>query len=349
MEFKLLLTAIVTAASLSIVGCQSTQEKSQPSSGSTADVIYQGGSIISMNDAEPAAEALAVKDGKILAVGLKSDVLKTKGDATKMVDLGGKALLPGFIDGHSHFINSLTMANQANVYAPPFGPGNTIEGIVGALKELKKDQNIKAGETIMAYGYDENALPADHQLSAADLDPHFPDNPVMVGHVSLHGAVLNSVALKKYNITAETKTPEGGIILRKPGSNEPAGLLMEMAFLPIFSSLPKPGAEESMAALEKGQMIYAAAGITTAQEGASHTVDLHILQQGAAAGETFHRRRRVSIHHRPRLGPRKESARHLRQIRPPAQTRRRQDHGGRFPAGPHRILYDALSSGQTLW
>lgn len=253
----------------------------------TADTIYTGGPIITINDAAPSAEALAVKDGKILAVGAMLDVLKTQGSATKVVDLGGKTLLPGFIDGHSHFINALSVADQANVYAPPFGPGNTVEGIIGALKKLQQDRHIPPGETIMAYGYDENALPKDHQLSAADLDPYFPDNPVMVGHVSLHGAVLNSVALKKYNVTAETKTPAGGIIVRKPGSNEPAGLLMETAYLPIFSTLPKPTAEQSLAALEKGQMIYAAAGITTAQDGASHMPDITILENGAKAGKLF--------------------------------------------------------------
>jgi len=253
----------------------------------SADTIYTGGHIITINDAAPSAEALAVKDGKILAVGAKAVVLKTQGPATKLVDLGGKTLLPGFIDGHSHFINALSVANQANVYAPPFGPGNTVAGIIGALKKLRDEQHLKAGEMILAYGYDENALPADHQLSAADLDAVFPENPVIVGHVSLHGGVLNSLALKKYGITADTKTPEGGIIVRKPGSNEPAGLLMETAYMPIFAALPKPTPEQTLLALEKGQKIYAAAGITTAQDGATHAPDLAIFESGAKAGKLY--------------------------------------------------------------
>ncbi len=69
----------------------------------TADAIYHNGPIVTVNDAAPSAEALAVKDGRILAVGKKDDVLKTKGDTTKLVDLGGKTLTPGFIDGHAHF------------------------------------------------------------------------------------------------------------------------------------------------------------------------------------------------------------------------------------------------------
>lgn len=258
-----------------------------PNSAEVADVIYSGGDIVTVNDAAPAAEALAVKDGKILAVGSTESVLKTRGDATQMIDLGGKTLLPGFIDGHSHFINSLTLASQTNVFPPPFGPGDSIEGIITAVKALQKTHNIQPGKLIIAYGYDDNVLPDDHKLSAADLDPHFPDNPVMVCHVSLHGAVLNSLALKKYDITAETETPPGGVILRKPGSNEPAGLLMEAAFLPIYASLPKPGPSESMAALEQGQLIYAAAGITTAHDGATHMPDLAILQRGADEGKLF--------------------------------------------------------------
>ncbi|RYD40237.1 MAG: amidohydrolase, partial [Verrucomicrobiaceae bacterium] len=190
---KLLLLLVLAALSAVYLSCSERN-----SATGSADTIYSGGDIITINDASPAAEALAVKDGKILAVGTKADVLKHQGKATKMVDLGGKTMLPGFIDGHSHFINALSVANQACVYPPPFGPGDSIAGIIDALKKTQKEQNIPPGEFIMAYGYDENALPADHKLGADDLDPHFPDNPVIVGHVSMHGAVLNSLALKKY-------------------------------------------------------------------------------------------------------------------------------------------------------
>lgn len=89
----------------------------------------------------------------------------------------------------------------------------------------------------------------------------------MVGHVSLHGAVLNSAAMEKYGISASTVTPPGGVIVRKDGSDEPDGLVMETAFLPIFASLPKPTREQEVEWSIAGQMLYAAAGITTAHEG----------------------------------------------------------------------------------
>ena len=85
-----------------------------------AETIYLDGDIVTVNDKQPTAEALAVKGGKILAVGARADVEKAhKGAGTQVVDLGGKALLSGFMDAHSHYFSSLTVANQANVYAPP--------------------------------------------------------------------------------------------------------------------------------------------------------------------------------------------------------------------------------------
>jgi predicted amidohydrolase YtcJ len=279
--------ALCAAITWLSAGCSSTA--SAAAATSLAETIYQGGSILTMSSKTPTyAEALAVKDGKILAVGNQDDVLKTKGEATRVVDLRGKTMLPGFLDGHSHFINSLSVASQANCYAPPFGPGNTKAGIINALKKLQADRKIGPGApVIMGYGYDDSIFPDGGKLTASDLDADFPNNPVMVQHVSLHGAVLNSVALKKYNITAATPTPPGGVIVRKPGSNEPEGLIMETAFLPIFSHLPQPPPDQQMEDLLYGQKLYAAAGITTAHEGATHTSDLAVLQRGAQQGKLF--------------------------------------------------------------
>jgi predicted amidohydrolase YtcJ len=258
---------------------------SRASQAQVADAIYAGGEIITVNERQPAAEAIALKDGKILAVGARAGIERAhKGAATRVVDLAGKALLPGFIDAHSHYFSSLTVANQVNVYAPPAGPGKDRASIVAELVKFRDTKKIPKGEVIQAYGYDDNAMPNGVGLSRDDLDRDFRDNPVLVGHVSMHGAVLNSAAMKKWNITAETKTPPGGVILRKPGSNEPAGLLMETAFLPIFASLPGPTREQEIDWSRAGQMLYARAGITTAHEGATHSHDLEVMKRVASAG-----------------------------------------------------------------
>jgi len=253
-----------------------------------ADTIYHNGSILTMVGKAPAyAEAVAVKDGRLAVVGSKEEAFERKGDTTTVVDLGGKHLMPSFIDAHGHFINALTMANQANCYAAPFGPGSTKPGIIDALKAIKVERKIADDAVLMGYGYDDSLYPDNGKLTAADLDAHFPSQPVMVMHVSLHGAVLNSAAMKRYDISAATETPPGGIIVRKPGTQEPEGLLMESAFLPIFAQLPKPSPQEELEALVAGQKIFAAAGVTTAHEGATHLDQLQTLQRGAKEGKLF--------------------------------------------------------------
>jgi predicted amidohydrolase YtcJ len=250
-----------------------------------ADTIYFGGDIITMVDAQPSAEALAVKGGAILAVGNRVDIEKAHmGEATKVVDLGGKTLLPGFLDAHSHYINSLLVANQAKLYAPPAGPGKDVESIIAALKQFADEREIPKGEMIMGYGYDENVMPSGRLLNRDDLDEAFPDNPVRVDHVSMHGAVLNSLALQKYGISAATKTAPGGVIVRKPGTDEPYGLIMEMAFLPIMENAEPMTPEQEIAWTKAGQMLYAEAGVTTAHEGATHLATLETMKRATDAG-----------------------------------------------------------------
>jgi predicted amidohydrolase YtcJ len=127
-------------------------------------------------------------------------------------------------------------------------------------------------------------MPAGNQLNRDHLDKAFPDNPVLVGHVSMHGAVMNSVAMKKWGVSEKTKTPPGGVIVRKPGTQEPYGLIMETAYLPIFASLPKPTAREEVEWSKAGQALYAQAGITTAHEGATHADELEVMKRAAKGG-----------------------------------------------------------------
>jgi predicted amidohydrolase YtcJ len=250
-----------------------------------ADVIYVGGDIITMNDAAPTAEALAIGQGKILAVGSRSDVeSRHKGPGTTVIHIGGKTLLPSFIDGHSHYINSLMVAGQAQVYAPPSGVGKDVDSIIAAIKSFAEERKVPKGELIVAYGYDDTVMPEGRLLNRDDLDAAFPDNPVRVDHVSMHGAVLNSLALAKYGYSADTVTPPGGIIVRKEGTNEPYGLIMETAYLPVLAVAEPMTPEQEIEATKAGQMLYARAGITTAHEGATHLAQFETMKRATDAG-----------------------------------------------------------------
>ena len=248
-----------------------------PNPASTADTIYFGGDIVTINDAQPTAEAIAIKDGKILSVGSRADLEKNnKGATTQMVDLAGKTLTSSFIDPHSHFSDSLSMADRVNVSAPPVGPAKNPAEIVAELQ--KYGTSKEAGELIIGYGYDENLMPKGQHLTRDQLDKAFPNNPVLIVHVSMHGAVLNSAAFEKFGYKDGMKTPEGGIIARKPGTQNLDGLVMETAYLPVVSNMPNPTSGQILENGKAGQMIYAKAGITTAQEGATHESQLEVLQ-----------------------------------------------------------------------
>ena len=270
-RMPLLLTVAVLA------GCSREPEKA-------ADTVYSGGDILTMAGEQPAyVEALAVKDGKISFVGTKAEADKLAGKDTLQIDLKGRTLLPGFIDGHSHYFNSLSVANQAMLYAPPAGPGKDVDSIIASLKAFAAARKIPKGELIIGYGYDDTVMPGGRLLNRDDLDAAFPENPVRVDHVSMHGTVLNSQAMKLYGFDANTKTPPGGVIVRKPGTNEPYGLIMETAFLPVFEKTEPMTPEQEIAGSKAGQMMYAAAGITTAHEGATHLSQLQTMKRASAA------------------------------------------------------------------
>jgi predicted amidohydrolase YtcJ len=250
-----------------------------------AERIIRGGPIVTVNPAQPAAEAVAIAHGKIVAVGTAAEVMKLAGPATEVTDLAGRTLVPGFIDGHSHFMSLIDVQTQALCASPPAGPCTTVADVIAALKKVQERRTIGPGKFVMGFGYDPALLAEKRAPTKQELDAAFPDNPVILVHVSGHGAMLNSKALAAYSITAATPTPPGGVIGREPGSNEPDGLLFETAFLPIFSQVPGPGDDEALALLTAGQELYLREGITTAQEGATmkHQLDLLRILAGRGA------------------------------------------------------------------
>jgi predicted amidohydrolase YtcJ len=278
---KSLKTLTLLFGILIIFSCNQ-DKKTDPLNPST---VYYGGDIITMvSDSPQYVEAVVVKDGKIEFVGSSAEAMTNAGKGHQMINLKGKTMLPGFLDGHGHYINSLSVANQCKLYAPPSGPGADVPSIISELKTFAKDRNIPEGQLIMAYGYDDTVMPDGRLLNRDDLDAAFPNNPVRVDHVSMHGGVLNSLALIYYGISAETETPPGGIIVRKPGTKEPYGLIMETAFLPVFEKAELMTAEQEIEATKAGQILYAQEGITTAHEGATHLANLKAIKNASDAG-----------------------------------------------------------------
>jgi predicted amidohydrolase YtcJ len=246
--------------------------------------IFRGGTIITVEESQPVAEALAVGAGRILAVGTEAEVMALATPETVIYDLEGTTIVPGFIDSHGHFMNAPQLVAWANVSGPPAGPATSIADVVAELKAHAERRGIPDGEWVIGYGYDPTLYSDAREMTRDDIDAVLPNHPVLVIHVSNHGCVLNSRGFEIFGIDETTPTPEGGIIARKEGTNVPAGLLMETAFIPIFANLPKPSEDELMEALVEGQSFYTSRGVTTAQEGATHKAELEFLIRAADQG-----------------------------------------------------------------
>ena len=161
----------------------------------TAQTIYLGGDIVTVNDAAPTAQALAIKDGRILALGSEADILTLRDGETRVVDLQGKTLIPGFIDAHGHVFNTGIQALSANLLAPPDGAVNSIAALQQSLRNwVAKPQN-KAHGIILGFGYDDSQLKEGRHPTRQELDAVSQELPVLIIHQSGHLATLNSKAL----------------------------------------------------------------------------------------------------------------------------------------------------------
>lgn len=249
-----------------------------------AQIVYTNGNVLTVDKDNRAVEAVAVRDGKILAVGGAKTLSSYIGANTKVVDLKGKTMIPGIYDAHSHFaISKITGAFVADLNSPPIGKVRNIDDIIALLKA----QQAKVGpqEWVSGSGYDDTLLAEQRHPTRADLDKVSTTQPVYITHVSGHLTVANSAALALAGITAETPNPPGGVI-RRDANGVPNGVLEESA-LPLVGKL-RPALTEAQQreGIRLAGQWYVSHGVTTANHGAGTTpVLLKMLEDSVEAGE----------------------------------------------------------------
>jgi hypothetical protein len=238
-----------------------------------------------MNDEAMRAEAIAERDGQIVAVGSQAEVMKLRGKDTQLIDLNGRALLPGFVDAHGHVVMGGLQALSANLLAPPDGDVVDIASLQQTLRDwvAAYQEAVRKVRLIVGFGYDNAQLKELRHPTRDDLDEVSSDYPILIIHQSGHLAVLNTKALEIAGISATSKNPEGGVIQRREGSQEPNGVLEELAmFSALFKILPAIGPEGFKAFARAGSELWARFGYTTAQEGRSSPDTVRIMQSVAA-------------------------------------------------------------------
>jgi predicted amidohydrolase YtcJ len=239
-------------------GCR--HQPTEATASATADAVYTGGDILTMaGDTPRYAEALAVKDGKILAVGSKAEVMARAGAGTKQLDLAGKTLLPGFIDAHGHFIYFGKNALDANLK-----PATSVADVVARMKAHAA--NVPPGDWIVGLGYRVQSLAEQRPPTADELDQVSTIQPVMAINGSVHGGAVNHYALEMMGWDSKTKDPAGGTIVRRPGSREPLGPLDEQAMNQVRDRRPALSEADMDKALKLATEAWASGGQTTAME-----------------------------------------------------------------------------------
>jgi predicted amidohydrolase YtcJ len=223
-----------------------------------ADMIFVGGDIITVDDTNPTAEALAVGGENILAVGARDDVLKFKGSQTEMVDLEGKTLMPGLIEPHSHPIISALLYEWTDVSG--FNNANGAE-VMERLHKAAAD--AKPGEWIGAFGYDPILIRDLKSLSADMLDEISSTNPIFIMIQSMHTVYVNHKAFEVVGITNDTPQPERGTYVKDEDGNLTGMVIEQEAITPLLMSMLGNVQGRSTELINKQLWRYAKAGYTS--------------------------------------------------------------------------------------
>lgn len=248
-------------------------------------IIYFGGDILTMESDSPVyVESIVIESGLIVFTGAL-DEAKEKFPGATNSDLNGKTLMPGFIDGHCHFAGFPGQSVGAQILPPPDATVSNIPTLISVLKEWATPENIKLTGWIFGLGFDDSVLEEKRFPTKFDLDKVSTEHPIMIIHISGHFAVVNSKGLELMNIDKNSPNPEGGIIRRVDGTNEPNGVLEELAAIPYMPQVLNPASPEAqLAFLNSGQDMALSYGYTTAQEGRAMENTHLFLKEVAEAG-----------------------------------------------------------------
>jgi predicted amidohydrolase YtcJ len=233
--------------------------------------LYVNGVVITMDASNTVAEAVLVRAGQIEAVGSSEDLVSRIDDDTVVVDLRGRALMPGFIDAHGHFPGSGQTVFSVDLNSPPIGRVTDMEELLGSLSAFAKQRR---DGWVVGHGYDDTLLAEKRHPTRDDLDRISTSRPVAIVHVSGHLAVVNTVGLDILGIDESTPDPLGGVIVRDPLSADgrrPNGVLEETAARAVWEYTLDLGVMDGLRMTTQAAAEYLSVGVTTASAGGMPT------------------------------------------------------------------------------
>ena len=244
-----------------------------------ADAIILNANVITMNPAAPSAGAIAIKDGRFLAVGTDADVSPFRSSDTEILDVEGKTVLPGFIDAHTHVMSS--------------GVRHVAEEdcdlrSIGEIQEALKVRSVTtpAGEWVQGFKFDDTKTSEQRFLHRRDLDAVSFEHPIMVAHQAGHVYFFNSLGLRRAGFSDDTPDPHGGRLGRDPETGKLNGQVYGAAIYPVLTKvLPPKTDDDRRRGLALICRMFAEAGLTSVHDAMVSVDDLRVYQQARDAGE----------------------------------------------------------------
>ena len=245
------------------------------------DLVLKNGLVLTVNDRQPSAEAIAIAGEHIVAVGSNDEVGSIAGRATKAVDLGGRTVVPGFIDAHCH----PAYAGRLHLRLIDCDL-RSIKAIQDAVRE--RAAKTPPGEWIGGFKYDDTKTAERRFLTREDLDAAAPGHPVYISHRGGHTGYANSLALAKSGITEQTPDPTGGKYVHDLATGRLTGRLLERAADQFEASVPPfnvTSRDDDRAAVKLITQMFAKAGVTSSTDAFGTPDDLRAYQDAREAGE----------------------------------------------------------------
>jgi hypothetical protein len=244
-----------------------------------ADRVLVHGNVLTVDSADTIAQAIAIRDGRILAVGTNEEIEALAGPETERIDLNGRTATPGLLDAHCHFAwggNDLL-----SVLDLSYPKVQKVTDVVDAVRTRATE--LSPGEWVRGQGWDEGKLVENRYLYASDLDDVSLENPVWLTHTMGHYGVANSLALEKAGITRETPDPPSGTIDRDRDGT-PTGVLKESAQMLVLQLIPPPGPDEWKAGIEHMARELNQEGMTGLKEPGIGDAEWQAYQRALADG-----------------------------------------------------------------
>lgn len=292
MRSSLLLKLTALGITASLFGCGSSDEAATPLTGEEpviADAVYFNGKIITVDDDNPKATAVAIKDGRIIYVGDVRGSKPLTAESTRQFDLQGRTMVPGFVDAHGHVVSAGVQAASANLLPAPDGQVNSFAQLVDTALAWKESETgagfVNNTGWLVGFGFDDSQLEEQAFPTAEILEQVSQDQPMMIIHQSGHFGVFNRKALALAGITDCRKEVPGGSIRCEADGQTPNGVLEENAFfgaLAVFQANIDDAYNLDL--FRQGMQSFARFGYTTAQEGRAFAPTVAIAEAKASQG-----------------------------------------------------------------